>query len=112
MELLFPSLTVKRISALAVRASQAHLELSALDRCRPWTALHPRRFHWEAVLSMLLGRAMLPRFRRWVVVAMIDACGLMSEHCSVPWWGRESAGRGMSIDRRRSIGLIGDCTWC
>jgi hypothetical protein len=58
---------------------------------------------------MLLERAMLPRFRRWVVVAMIYAYEQVSEPCSVLEWGRESAGRGMSIDRRRSTGLIGDC---
>jgi hypothetical protein len=32
---------------------------------------------------MLLERVMLPRFRRWVEAAMIDACGLMSEPYSV-----------------------------
>ena len=61
---------------------------------------------------MLLERVMLPRFRRWVLAAMIDAYERMIEPCSVLWWGRGSAGRGMSTDRRRSIGLIGDCPWC
>lgn len=32
---------------------------------------------------MLLERVMLPRFRQWVLAAMIDACGLTSEPCSV-----------------------------
>jgi hypothetical protein len=64
------------MSALAVWTSPAHLELWAPDRCRLWRALRPPRFHSVVGLSRLLGRETLPRFRRWVLVAMIVVSGL------------------------------------